>query len=74
MLYRYRGGRKPIGDGPSTALAKAIADKQIRAFKRTFRGVVTRAVESEEEASLFKPSTSTNNAIAGVGISGRHPI
>ena len=62
-LFRIRGYGKPIADHSRKGLRKATLDKQLRAFKANFRGVVARILEGSEHAKLFKPAKQVNNCL-----------
>jgi len=71
ILYRIRGGIKPIPDSTRIAFGRATADKQIGAFKRLVRGLVSRVLDEQGDAKLFKPCKSKPNELAGVGVLGK---
>ena len=71
ILYRIRGGIKPIPDSTRIAFGRATADKQIAAFKRLVRGLVSRVLDEQGDAKLFKPCKSKPSELAGVGILGK---
>ena len=71
ILYRIRGGRKPLADPLRCAQPKATADKQIAAFKRLMRGHIGRVLVAESEVNLFKPLKCIKDELAGVGILGK---
>jgi len=73
VLYRIRGGIKPIPDPSSAAAARATLDKQLCAFKRALRATVERTLSAEGDAQLFKPGTAKLNHLKGVGILGKYP-
>ena len=73
VLYRVRGGAKPIPDPTSAAAARATVDKQLRAFKQTLRGVIDRTIDPEVDGRLFQADCAKLNALKGVGILGKHP-
>ena len=72
ILYRVRGGCKPIPDNPRVAVSRATADKQIAAFKRKSRGVLEKTLD-ESDINLIKPSKSMPNELKGCGILGKLP-
>jgi len=73
ILYRLRGGVKPIPDDAHEAVSKATADKQLRAFKRKLRAVVERTLAHDGDAVLFKPTKGKPNNLKGCGILGKLP-
>ena len=50
MLYKLRGGVKPIPDNLHKAISRATADKQICAFKRKIKAVVERTLARDGDA------------------------
>ena len=54
ILYRLRGGPKPIMENPRKAISRATADKQIRAFKRNIKAVTERILGHDGDLKLFK--------------------
>ena len=50
ILYRARGGSKPIPDPEHCAHARATADKQLAAFKRHTRGLIARILDDDGDA------------------------
>ena len=52
---------------------RATLDKQLRAFKRQFRGVVDRTLSRGGDGRLFGPAKAKLNAFDGVGILGKLP-
>jgi len=73
ILYRIRGGVKPIPDPQNVAANRATVDKQLRAFKRTLRGIIDRTIDPEVDGKLFHAASAKLNALKGVGILGKQP-
>ena len=73
ILYRLRGGVKPIPDECRKAVSRSTADKQMRAFRRKLKAVVERTLAPDGDAKLFKPTKGKPDNLKGCGILGRMP-
>ena len=60
ILYRCRGGPKPIQDA---ALKRSTADKHLRAFKAKFRACYKRVLLNSSDYEMFRPHKPTKDAL-----------
>ncbi len=65
ILYRLRGGIKPIPDDVRKAISRATADKQIAAFKRKIKALTDRVLSDDGDLKLFKPFKAKPNELKG---------
>ena len=54
------------------SLSQATVDKQIKALKRLVRIVTPRVFQGSAELELFKPGTSRENDLTGIGMTKKH--
>ena len=73
ILYRIRGGAKPIPDHHNKAFSRSTADKQIAAFKKSVRAVTGRTLKDDGDGLLFKPYKTKPDELVGCGILGKLP-
>ena len=73
ILYRIRGGIKPVPDDLRKAVSRATADKQIAAFKRKVKALTERVLPDDGDLKLFKQFKARRNVLMGCGILGNHP-
>ena len=72
ILYRCRGGQKPIKDPEQAAQKRGTADKQIKAFKKSIREWVKKVMHNSEDSKYFKPYKPGKDALIGMGMMGKH--
>jgi uncharacterized CHY-type Zn-finger protein len=72
ILYRCRGYQKPIKDPENMAQARATADKQIRAFKKTVKSTASRTLQDSVDLKMFDPVKPEKDSLKGIGMLGKH--